>query len=202
MTIESLLSGAKPIWSMLGQLIAGYENERNTLFEKHVEPLHKRLLIIHDDYIKGIHEIKKFAEDNKTTETDIVGFIELRRRMFEAERNLASHIAKQLSEAERRIVRTDAWDTILKYCHSIDIYLSRPYTLYAKSAYRGILEIARSKNSMDEFMHFETFITVHIDTEWKKQVIIVICDNLLNELLPEALSKINENYSVLRVKLQ
>lgn len=113
---------AKTVFELLFGLLGAYDKQKKKLFVDHVAPIQKKMRLIHKDYIEGFTEVKRHLEDRTKPPSELISFLEDRRRDYEIDRDLVDQLAKSLQNAERRPVRPAAWDSIKRYCTAVRLY--------------------------------------------------------------------------------
>ena len=192
-------AGLGLIWDMIVGLIKGYESEKTKLFEKHVEPLHQKLLLIHGDYIAGFQDLRRHLQDKSKPLPQVVEFLEERRRHAAALRGLAGSIATELDVAERRLVGAQAWDEIRVFTTAIGAYLDASVRFTGATWFSGYLDLVKAKIELGaENPWFDLSIHGEPKGDRARQELIHMITPILDRDLPDALAQVNASYARLR----
>jgi hypothetical protein len=191
------LSGLKLVADMVLEIIRGYEAGKKEFFSTHVDPLHDRMLTIHKDYIAGFEEAKSYLDSKETPPSQVIEFLEQRRRDYVVERELAEMLAQELANAESRFVRDQAWASLREYCRAIVHYFQAASEVGGTSWYSFFLQNVRARTQAG------------ISDVWDSQAIsgdarqdlLRQLSQLLDKGLPAAFRPINTYYAVLRTRL-
>lgn len=191
------ISGIKLVWDLLTGLVRGYETGKKELFNSHIEPLHQRMLAIHKDYLAGFQEVKRHLENNETPPSEIIEFLEQRRRDYVAERDLVEKLAEELASAERRLVRDEVWTNLREYCRAVINYFSAACEIGGISWYTDFLHSVKAKTNAG---FTDVWSSLAISGNARRDLLKQVRD-VLDVGLPRALGPINTYYAVLRSRL-
>jgi hypothetical protein len=194
---DVVIPGIKLVWDLMTGLISEYEAEKKGLFAAHVEPLRDKMHAIHKDYIAGFEEVKRHLENNNAPPSEVIEFLEERRRDFLTERELATELARALHNAERRVVRGAVWDSVRAYCQAILTYFSATSDVAEISWYSDFLAMLRSRARLGVA---EGWHVGGISGNPRDELLRAVKE-LLDVRLPAAFSPINKQYAILRTQL-
>jgi hypothetical protein len=196
------ISVLNTVFGMIGSFLAVHDAQKEKLFEKHVEPLHQRMLAIHQDYVTGFSEVKRHLEDKTQPGADLILFLEQRRRDYSAERDLAIQLAEKLADAERRAVRPDAWGALKAYCEAVSDYFFAPSQFAHKTWYTRYLEKVKANiHFATPNVWFDGSIYGDPKGEHARTQLIYMATSVLDRELPAALKDVNATYARLRALL-
>ena len=197
--LVSTLSAGSTIWQLVGGLLSAHDKSKADLFNQHVEPLYVRLVAVHQDYLKSFDQLWKLLDSGELTIAEAGLFLTNRRRDFLHERDLATHIADQLIEAERRPVRPDAWNAVLAFCNEINIYLSKPYQFAVGSFFTSVIDATRKEPR--EALAGTLLFTAEVQDEVELRELSAMVWSILNSRLPNAFSAVSRQYAQCRILL-
>jgi len=190
------------VFTMIGNLLAAHDSQKKGLFENHVEPLQKKMEAIHKDYIAGFAELRRHLEDRSKPRSELISFLEDRRRDYAIERDLAQHVAASLADAERRPVRPDAWAALRDYCEAVSDYFFYPSQFAHKTWFSRYLEKVRANIHFGQADVWRDPTIYGIPKgEHARTELINMATVILDRELPEAFGAIGSNYAKLRVLL-
>ncbi len=192
------IPGISLVWRMIVGLIGGYESQKKGLFEAHVEPLHQRMMAIHKDYIDGFEEVKRYLDNRKTPPSTVIEFLEQRRRDYLCERELVEKIAEALQRAERRCVRDEVWSFLRTYCQDIIAYFYATSEVGGISWYTDFIGIVKSRMKANMPDVWDTSMSI---TDGGRADLLNTVQKILDSRLPDAFSRINTYYAILRTRL-
>lgn len=194
--VELSLNGISLVWDVLVSLIKGYETGKKDLFNSHIEPLHNRILAIHKDYMDGFEEAKSILENQDTPTSEIIKFLEQRRRDYLADRDLAQKLSEELSKAERRIVQDNVWTSVREYCQAVRNYFYATSEVGGISWYTDFLGAVKGKLKVG-IKGADLWTPAGISGSPRRDLLIKI-KSVLDTGLPNALSPINTYYAIFR----
>jgi hypothetical protein len=201
--VPESLNPFQAIWEAITGLLKLHDEQKTILFTKHVEPLQKLVLKVHDDYIDGFGQALKALQTKSRPLPTVVDFLEERRRTAAAIRDLTAQTSEQLRQAERRVVRTDAWDALKDYCEAITDYLQPQGDFKALTWYAGYLEHVKfALAKAQENPWWDPSISGQPKGDFARMDLINQIKPILDRDLPAALGRVNETYARLRVLLQ
>jgi hypothetical protein len=194
---EGLEGVAAILWHMIADSLRAYVSRRDKFFDRHIEPLQAKILLIHHDYIDGFEEIRQYLIDGTTPPARFVEFLRERRRDTECERQLSRNLAKAIREHRKLGMTDDTWKKVESYCRSIGRYLQ------ASSAMGGVSWYSSFLDTMDHF------IELGIEDVWERMPIApnprkVMLENasyVLDNQLPKRFNRVSENYAAIRSRL-
>ena len=190
------LGGSKFLWDMLVGLVRGYESGKKDLFTSHIEPLHDRMMEIHKDYISGFEEVRSLLESKSAPTNDILQFLKDRRRDYLADRVLAQKLSEELLNAERRVVRNQAWESVSSYCTAIQKYFIATSGVGGISWYSSLLDSIEEKLRMG---NIDSLIWTPMQIGGNpREILLQEVNAILDIGLPKALSPISTYYARLR----
>lgn len=196
-------AGFKLVWDLIAGLIQGYEGEKAKLFERHVEPLHQKLLEIHADYIAGFVEVRQRLQERTTPLPQVIAFLEERRRHGAAQRDLTARVAAELARAERRLVRADAWDEIRIFTTAIGEYLDASVRFTGFTWFSGYLDLVKAKVALGaDNPWFDVSVHGNPRGDRARQDLLNAITPILDRDLPQALAVVNASYARLHTLLR
>jgi hypothetical protein len=154
-------------------------------------------LAIHQDYIAGFEEAKRYLENNENPPSGVIEFLEQRRRDYLVERELAEKLAQELTSAERRLVRDDVWTSLREYCQAIVNYFSAATEVGGISWYTDFLQSVKAKTKAG---FSDVWNSAAISGSARHDLLKQVRE-VLDVGLPGALSPVNTYYAVLRTRL-
>lgn len=193
------LAGLKLVFTLMIDLIRGYEQGKKDLFTSHVEPLHARMLAIHEDYVEGFEEVERYLASRDVPPAELITFLEHRRRDYLAERDLARKLAQELARADRRLVRDEVWTLLKNYCQAAVTYFSCASGMGGYSWYSDFLHAIRSRVQAG-VTGADVWRSGGFSNNPRGDLLKKVRLNL-NERLPGALEPLNAYYAALRARL-
>ena len=103
-------------------ILKEYDHQKEKFFDRHIDPLYQRMVLIHKDYMAAFTQIERHVEAKTTPEEELIEFLRTRQAEFYSERGLARFIAESLGDAERRPIRSDTWYEIKRFCSCVADY--------------------------------------------------------------------------------
>ncbi len=186
------------ILSPITSVIKSYEAGKKQLMDNHVQHLQENIESIHADYVNNFKEIRSSLRDEKVPVDDLLVFLEDRRHDLASQRDFTKTLAKELQEADRRIVTHDAWLAFKNYCAAVENYFDASNSVACYSWYTQFIQfmkVSRLGGMEEKFFEENVFGNdPRID-------LIDHISVILDRRLPNAMAEVNLHYSKLRSHL-
>jgi len=127
------LSTVKTVYDLAFGVITGFRSRRADLFNLHVEPLHKRILEVHADYVSGFQQARRVLNDKTKPHAEVIAFLKERRREYAAERDLSGKLAQALDENRPFAIRDKVWAATETYVKAVTGYFVAPESVVRQS---------------------------------------------------------------------
>ena len=169
----------KDIFDIFTAMIRSDISDRETFFDKHVEPLYEKLTQIHKDYIIGLQDVRAKIKSGSFTNEELISFIRDRRREYGLERQLTYALANELSSAESMRFSGNIGSSVEEYCHAIcGYFLASRVGKIGDTHYSEMISLLEAKQEISE----------HIDI-------------IIEKRLPQAFNEVTSAYAKLKVGL-
>lgn len=194
---EFTIGTAKVLWDMIEGLLRGYIAIKKDFLEQHVEPLQSKMMEIHNDYIHGFQEARRYLADGTEPPERVIEFLRERRREFESKRKLSLALSQELTKAPRPGLDKDVWELVVAYCQSIVDYHSSGSEIANISWYSNFIEGAQRRIQMG-LGGIWTTNAISGNPRW---YLIKAIDYKLDTELPWAFKRVLNSYAALRSRL-
>lgn len=177
--------------------------ERRKFFNEHIEPVHKRMEEIHNDYtaaflraIAGLSKRQSLAE--------VVDVLRAERPIALAKRSDARNFLKKLAEERTRhrpIKKDEPFNLFYSYVESIESYLSAASPLTPGQTWYGYFIDTFAnlvKNGQDPF-RYDKYAIAGYESNAPDQARIQLT-RAVEELMPEAWSRLSVSYAALKAR--
>lgn len=186
------------VFSSIFGFLGSYDAQKKGLFDSHVAPLMADIEEIHRDYISAFLEIRLSLQNRQVPKENLLQFLEDRRHQLASKRNLSKRLAEELSNAERRVVRKEAWMAFKNFCAAVEEYFEASDQIGAPSWYTqfiSFMRVSRLGGFEGEFFNKNVFGNDPLAD------MIFHIDKIVEQRLPAKLNNVHVQYAVLRSSL-